>query len=237
VPAAQTPPVASAADVLAVLPAFVRRSDSAPVRDAIAAALAEILLRYQELVQGSANQCDLAYATGLYLESLCEDRGIYKQPNESEDGLRARALTTPDLVTPTAILAAANTILAGYTSVKATYAESILDRWFVQKGGARWHSFVGANPRYLSRLYPDDAAVNGGAVRPGSQVGGARLFSDQVGRHFLLRVPILTSLTAAHAFVARGRDGAFLGTGGPSAAPSERQGARPAWPRSTCCPR
>ena len=36
----------SYADVLAVLPAFVRRSDSAPVRDAIASALVHILRRY-----------------------------------------------------------------------------------------------------------------------------------------------------------------------------------------------
>jgi hypothetical protein len=189
-------------DVLAVLPAFVRRSDSAPVRDALASALVHILRRYRQLSAYAAKQCDITRATGIYLESLCSEHGVYKQPGESDDQLRARALTTPDLVTPAAILAAANTILALYTSARALYAESILDRWFVSDGTASWHSFIGAQPQYFARLYPADAAANGGFVRPSSEIGGAWAFSDQVGRFFVLRVPVLTGLASAHAFVA-----------------------------------
>ncbi|MGH7298102.1 MAG: hypothetical protein ACRELB_24395, partial [Polyangiaceae bacterium] len=100
----------TSADVLAVLPAFVRQSDTAPVRDALAAALACILVRYRELSAYSAQQCDITRATGIYLESLCNEHGVYKQDGENDDALRARALTTPNLVTPQAILAAANAV-------------------------------------------------------------------------------------------------------------------------------
>ncbi len=195
-------PEVTDADVLAVLPAFVRRSDSAPVRDALASALVHILPRYRKLSGYAAQQCDITRATGIYLESLCAERGVFKQTGETDDQLRARALTAPDLVTPAAILAAANTILALYTSGRAQYAESILDRWFVHDGSAGWHSFVGAQPQYLARLYPADAIANGGLVRPSSELGGAWAFSDQVGRFFVLRVPVLTGLAQAHAFVA-----------------------------------
>jgi hypothetical protein len=201
VPAGGDLPVVRDEDVLAVLPAFVRQSDTAPVRDALVAALTEILLRYQELAGYAAAQCDIARATGVYLDGLCEDRGVYRQPGETDEQLRARALTTPELVTPAAILAAANTILAPYTTIEAQLAESILDRWYVQDGSATWHSFVDANPQYLKRLYPEDAARNDGFVRPGSRIGGAWAFSDRIGRYFVLRVPVLTGLGNAHGFV------------------------------------
>jgi hypothetical protein len=193
-------PVVSRDDVLAVLPAFVRKADSAPVRDALFAALHWILLKYQERAGYAATQCDIARATGIYLEGLCEDRGVYRQPGETDHALRARALTTPDLVTPEAILAAANAILGPHTRIKAQLAESLLDRWFVHDGSAKWHSFVGANPQYLVRLYPDDAVANDGFVRPGSRIGGAWAFSDRIGRYFVLRVPVLGG---GHAFVPR----------------------------------
>jgi hypothetical protein len=189
-------------DVLAVLPGFVRQSDAAPVRDALAAALVAIIGRYRQLSAYSSSQCDITRATGIYLESLCREHGVYKQAAETDDQLRARALTAPNLVTPEAILAATNTILAAYTSVQAQYAESALDRWFVQDGSAAWHSFIGAQPQYFSRLYPADAIANGGFLRANSEIGGAWAFADQTGRFFVLRVPVLTGLAQAHNFVA-----------------------------------
>jgi hypothetical protein len=218
----------SSDDVLAVLPAFVRQSDTAPVRDALAAALAHILRRYRSLSAYSAQQCDITRATGIYLESLCNEHGVYKQDGETDDSLRARALTTPSLVTPAAILAAANTILALYTATGAQYAESILDRWYVTDGTTPWHSFVGAQAQYLARLYPADAATNGGFVRPSSELGGAWAFSDQVGRFFILRVPVLTGLTDAHAFLASDlvapADGRSFVADGSNASGSETSG-------------
>lgn len=200
-PAGSDLPVVSPDDVHAVLPAFVRQSDSAPVRDALFAALTAILLRYQELAGAAAAQCDIARATGPYLDGLCEDRGLFRQPGEKDDALRARALTAPDLVTPAAVLAAANAILARHTPIQAQLAESILDRWYLHDGTAEWHSFVGANPQYHARLYPEDAALHEGFVRKNSKVGGAWAFGDRVGRMFVLRVPVLAGLGAAHGFV------------------------------------
>jgi hypothetical protein len=98
-------------------------------------------------------------------------------------------LTTPDLVTPAAILAVANALLTPWTTSVAQYLESALDRLFLSDGTATWHSFVGASPSYPDRLYPDDAAQNDGFVRPQSDPGAAWVFGDEIGRYFLLRIP------------------------------------------------
>jgi hypothetical protein len=197
-------PVTSVEDVRAVLPAFLRPDDPAPVRDAILAALTPILLRYQERSAYAAAQSDILRAVGRGLAEACAERGVFKQAGESDDALRARALTVPGLVTPAAILAAANTILAPYSSVLPQYSEAAQDRWFVGGGAPRaWHSFLfrkattPLSPFYPERLYPEDIAANGGYVRPQSSPGAARVYSDAVGRYFLLRVPDLSPLDAS----------------------------------------
>ncbi len=195
-------PVTSTDDVRAVLPAFLHPDDPAPVRDAIVAALTQILLTYQKRSAYAAAQSDILRAVGRALAEACAERGMLKQTGESDDALRARALTVPSLVTPAAILAAANTILAPYTSVLPQYSEATSDRWFI--GGANaarsWHSFlfkkatIPLSPNYPDRLYPEDAALNNGYVRPQSSPGAARIYSDTVGRYFLLRIPDLSPL-------------------------------------------
>jgi hypothetical protein len=197
-------PVTSVDDVLAVLPAFLLPDDPAPVRDAILAALAQILLTYQTRSAYAAAQSDILRAVGRGLAEACAEHGVYKQTGETDDALRARALTVPSLVTPAAILAAANTVLAPYTSVLPQYSEAAQDRWFVGGGAPRpWRSFLfkkattPLSPFYPDRLYPEDAATNGGYVRPQSSPGAARVYSDAVGRYFLLRVPDLSPLDAS----------------------------------------
>jgi hypothetical protein len=207
-------PVTSDDDVRAVLPSFLRPQDPAPVRDAILAALTQILLTYQARAGYGAAQSDILRAVGRGLRQACAERGVFQQPNESDDALRARALTVPSLVTPAAILAAASTIVAPYSSVLPQYSEAAQDRWFVGGGGARpWRSFLfrhGTTPRspfYPERLYPEDAAANGGYVRPQSSPGAARVYSDAVGRYFLLRAPDLSPLDSSlgpRRFVGRG---------------------------------
>jgi hypothetical protein len=200
VPSAGDLPVESSDEVLALLPAFVRATDSAPVRDGIAAGLAAILKRHQLLAAYSAAQSDLLRATGLYLEGLCDDLGVIRHDGEEQEALRGRALTTPDLVTPEAILAAANALLAPWTRGHAQYIESGLDRLFISDGTADWHSFVGASPSYPDRLYPDDAVRNGGDVRAQSDPGGAWIFSDNIGRFFVLRVPLVAAVDVPLAY-------------------------------------
>ncbi len=197
-------PVTSTDDVRAVLPAFLLPDDPAPVRDAIIAALTQILLRYQARSAAPPPSRTSCAPLGRGLAEACAERGMYKQTGESDDALRARALTVPSLVTPAAILAAANTVLAPYTSVLPQYSEAAQDRWFVGGGAPRtWRSFLfkkattSLSPFYPERLYPEDAAANGGYVRPQSSPGAARIYSDTVGRYFLLRVPDLSPLDAS----------------------------------------
>jgi hypothetical protein len=200
IPAGGALPVSDSSDVLAVLPVFVRASDSAPVRDAIAAGLAAILKRHQELSAYAAAQSDLLRATGLYLDGACEEHGVFRQPGEEDEALRARALTTPDLVTPEAILATANAILAPWTTKQPQYLESGLDRLFISDGSASWHSFIGASPSYPDRCYPDDHLLNRGGVRPQSDPGAAWVFSDNIGRYFVLRVPVVAFVDVSLAY-------------------------------------
>lgn len=216
-------PVTSEQDVLAALPLFLRPNDSAPVRDALIAALTAMFIGYQDKAAYAAAQADKTRATGTYLRGFAEELKTYAKSGESDDALRQRILATPGLVTPPAILAAANAILAPYTSVHAQFFESYGDGWYVRAASATpaWHSYVwksttSRSPTYPDRLYPDDVGTDG-LVRPDSNPGGARVFKDTVGRLFVLRVPDLSPLDAQIAAVSADQDvssaRAFIGKG------------------------
>lgn len=193
-PAGGDLPVKGEQDVRDALPAFVRDvpSADAPVREALVGGATRMFLEWQSASAYAAAQADPTRATGVYLEGHAEDRGHHKRGVEDDEVLRARMLATPEVVTPEAILAVVNALLAPYTSVQAQYHESILDRWYVQDGTATWHSFIGAGPEYAARHYDE---------RPQSDPGGAWAFDDSQGRYFVLRVPELTSINGAHMFV------------------------------------
>lgn len=205
-------PFSSTDDVLAILPAFLKPTDSAPVRDAIVAAILAMALVYQERSGYAAAQSDVLRAVDTYLAGQGADRGVVQQTGESSTAYRARILSTPNLVTPTAILAAVNSLLAPVTTIKAQYCESVQDRWYVRKNGSSsglstFHSFVykstavrSRSPYYLDRLYEDDAAQNGGVFRAQSNPGGARVWNDTLGRFFLLRIPDITPIDSGGAF-------------------------------------
>jgi len=192
-PAAGDLPVKTTADVLAAYPEEVRRvpSEDAPVRDAIVEAQTTLFLEHQSASAYAAQQADPTRATGEYLEGHADDRTIKRQAAEDDEALRARMFATPDIVTPEAILAIVNTILAPFTAVECQYLESVGDRWFAQDGSATWHSFIGAGPDYPDRYYEQ---------RPQSDPGGAWAFADSHGRYFVLRVPELDSLEGGHFF-------------------------------------
>lgn len=192
-----TPIVSSDADVAAVLPVEYLEQEKAPVRDALIHAHATQQIAYQQKSDYAAQQSDIGRATGRYLAALAKDRGFTKQNNESDDDLRARALAVPDVVTPSAIVAAVNDILASVGAGECQYLESIADRFYVNATGGtgNYAGLVGATPISPDRLYPEDFA-NGyvTAERPNSSPGGAWAFSDEVGRYFVLRVPDLVAL-------------------------------------------
>lgn len=186
-------PVTSVDDVEAELP-----GSPAPVRTALLTALAAGLVLHQDLAAYAAAQGDPTRATGPYLTGLGEDRGIVRQTGQDIETYRARVLSVEDQVTPAAVLAAANRLLAPYTTVLPQYIESVLDRFYVFDGvtDLSMRSYIGASPDYPDRLYPQDAGINGGAFRPQSDPGKAWTFSDMVGRAFVLRVPDISTASA-----------------------------------------
>lgn len=191
--------VVTNAEILELLPPEVRNSASAPVRDALAAALREILKAYQRRARRAAALSDILRSSGAYLSGLARDHEVYQQPGELDSALRARILGTEDLVTPAAVLGAVNAILAPHTDVAAKYFESELDQWFVSDGTASWDSFVydgtaGATPYYQDRLYVDDTDENDGYSRDTVEVLDAWVNADNYGRYFVFRIPPLEAV-------------------------------------------
>ncbi len=203
-------PVETSADVLAVLPAFMRSSDTALTRDAIIALLTAVFKEMQDRGEYAAAQSDLLHARGIYLTGLAEDRDFQRQSGEPDEALRARVLRIPQFVTPSAIMAAVAAIIAPYTAKSAKYFEASLDRWFVSSGDATWHSFSGTKPQYLDRLYEYDVSSNGGVFISNREVNGLWVFDDAIGRYFILRIPPLSGSDDQHSFIG---GPAFIGTG------------------------
>ena len=189
-------PVASTADVKQMLPAFMRLATSAPVRDALLELTATTHETWQSFASYAAQQSSVRTATGIYLQGLGEDRGPRQLANETDDAYRNRVQSKIPLVSPPAIVAAADQVLANYTAKRSRYLESGLDRWFMSDGTAAWHSYVGAvDPDYTDRQY---------AARQQLAPGGAWVFADSNGRFFLLRVPLLSGVDGARAFMLDG---------------------------------
>lgn len=209
-------PVVTTADVLAVLPAFLKPGDPAAVRDGMIAALTAIIVAYQSASGFSSANSDVLRAKGIYLDGLGKDRKVFRAPSELDPSYRARILGIPSMVTPAALVAGVNAILAPFTTVQCQYFESGMDRWYARTKSATtgFHSFVWSRatigsrrcPYYLDRLYQDDAAANGGAFRPNSAPGGARVFSDRIGRFLCFRIPDLSALNLTGVFAFNTQD-------------------------------
>lgn len=194
IPGASDLVVSSTTDTLAATAQQLNTGLPAPVRDALVTGLTALLLRHQELSGYAAAQNDETRATDVYLRGIADDLGVSATATDTDATLRPRIQGTPNQVSPTAILAAANAVLAPLTAMQAQYFESVLDRLYITDGTAPFHSFIGASPQYPDRLYPDDAALNGGAARPLSNPGKAWTYSDTYGHFFCVRVPDLGSL-------------------------------------------
>lgn len=193
-------PVYDSGDVSELVPAPYRKDEGeAPILGALIEALTEIAIAWEDAGSASVAQSSIATASGVFLDGLAEDCELHRAQDEEQEAFRERTLEVPDTIDRRAILEAANAILAPLTTVQAHIFDSILDRWFVTDGTASFHSFIGANPQYFDRLYPQDAATNG-ASRPLSEPGGAYAFADRIGRQFVLRVPNVASVETVHAY-------------------------------------
>ncbi len=211
-------PVATSAEVLAVLPSFLRTSDPAPVRDALIAALTEVFRTYQVKAAYAAAQADPGRATGIYLEGLAEDHNVFRQPAETLAQLRARIFSAPSIVTPAAIIAAVNSIVLPFTTIEPQVFEDIDCNFITDDGGGAngyaYDTFVGSNPRAPSRLYHEDAVENGGYERDQAQPGGFWVFGDTNGRYFVVRLPSLVTADDNFTFVtSAGDDASFISDG------------------------
>lgn len=197
-------PIRDAADVLALWPETVQRSEDAPVRDALAESMADMFGAYQASASYAAAQSDPTRATDQYLEIHATDVGIFPQDGETGDELRDRLFTTPDVVTPSAILAVANAVLARYTTALAQLSESVLDRWFVFDGvpANACHSFVTDGTASVTPVYPRRRYD----FRPQRSPTGALPFANHVGRMFILRVPDIGAATSRSTYVDDGTD-------------------------------
>lgn len=210
--ASPDPCVQSADDVLSVYPRDYRVPTEHPVIDAINAAHAGAHQSYTEASDYAAAQSDILTATGEYLDGILGDHGCIRAPGELDEDYRARGLAWVGVVSPVAVMGIVNAILAPYTTAQAQYCESIADRWYVEDGTAVWGSFVAdcatlVGPSYLDRLYPDDAAANDGVYRPQSDPGEPLIFTDDLGRCFLLRIPALSDANGPTAYATDGTGG------------------------------
>jgi len=182
-------------DVLAAYPRKFR-TEVHPVLDAVVESHHAMHLTYQDASDYASKQSDILRASDEYLDGLAEDRGSVRAINEDDESYRERTIAWKSVVTPASILATVNAILSPFVGPCAQLFETILDAWFVGDESCEWMCPVGPadtlnGPSYPIRLYPDDAAINGGVFRPQSDPGEALVSSDDTKRMFVLRVPEL----------------------------------------------
>lgn len=187
-------PVTDTPDVALQEANFVRAPNTATTRDAVRSAITKMALAYQRCSERAAAQVDTRRATGIYLDGLGSDKKVFRQTDEAQEPYRTRVLVPPGVVDPFDIVTAVNALLAPYTTIQCKYLESILDAFYLTNGAATYDSFFGVTPHYQDRLYPDDAAENNGRSISYRSSGGAWMFSDALGRYFVLRVPDLSPL-------------------------------------------
>ncbi len=197
-------PVSSTTDVSNEWAAELTQPTTAPIRDAIIDGQAEALLAYQRASRYAAAQSDPARATGIYQDEIGSyERGVHRQPGEDDTPYRARYLGFQGVVDPNDIIAAANAVLAPYTTISCRYAESS-DGWFLNDGGNAWSSHVfdsaggslgspNETPQYPDRLYPIATAAGLTSI-PNRRPPGAFVNEDTFGRWFLLRAPDISAV-------------------------------------------
>lgn len=196
-------PVTGGGDVLVEFRRPHRNPASAPVRDAFVEAWAAGFIEYQDIAAYAAAQCDPLRATGEYLKSFADERGVVPGPGESEASVRARLFAAPKIVTRDAIREGVDALIAPFTDETCEISELNLDGWFVHDGTGTWDSFIEAAPNYPSRYYDD---------LPWLRLDGA-VPSWGYDRSFLLRVPALEENDATVSFVLDTDDGIFVGDG------------------------
>jgi hypothetical protein len=188
-------PVTDYRDVLAAFPSAMQASTAAPVRDALAHALAAGFRAYQKGASYAFAQVDPTQATGSYLQGLGADRGVTSSASLTDAQYRASIFAAKAVVTPAAIVAQVNALLASVTTIQCQLCDAQLDQVFLPSVDNAFYCTVltsGSNSTpAIDNSYPDRVYSS----RPNSSPGGFRLFDDNSNvRCFLLRVPNLASV-------------------------------------------
>ena len=204
----------------------IQAPEVAPVRDAIQAGQLALMLAYQSAANYAAAQSDPLRATGEYLDEIGEERSVRRQLGELDPSYSGRVNAIPAVVTPSAIVAAANAVLAPYTAISCTYSERS-DGCFLGQGDTNWsaHLFVTqaarSTPYYPDRLYPGTvefffSTPTGLLPIAARRPQGAQLNADTYGRLFELRAPDISGIDSVVAALFDGTEsdpteGLFLG--------------------------
>jgi hypothetical protein len=206
-------PVAGPDDVLGVFDDDHRAPDTAVVRDGFVLAFTTGFLGYQSAASYAAAQCDPLRATGDYLRSLASEHGIIPNNGETDAGIQNRIFLAPQIVTPLATADQINNLIAPFTTSQCIVLELGCDCWFVSAGDASWDSFVSASDdvthHYQDRLYPDDAAENGGLFFSNAAPHQA-IPSPGIPRSFHVRAPSLAAADQLFAFVSDSDNATFF---------------------------
>ena len=223
--------VASSSDVSAVWSWDLMQAPTAPIRDAIIAGQFATAFALLKASRRAAAQNDPLRATGPALDDIGGERGIYRQIGEPDDppnavlygppavAYRQRVNAEPNVVDPNDVIAAANNVLAPYTSISCRYAEQS-DGFFLDDGSSTVfssHVFqelptplvpnltppndVMTVPNYPDRLY-SSATPAGLLSIPNRRPPGAMLNGDTYARWFLLSLPDISAVDSDVAAVA-----------------------------------
>ncbi len=172
-------PVASIADVQNEFAGEVQDPPVAPVRDALQLGIKGMLQRYQRASRYAAAQSDPARATGVYLDEIGSyERDVHRQAGELDASYRARVNAFEGVADPGDIVAAANAVLAPYSSGIAAGTLSCVyfernDCWFARSGP--FYDIVGASnasPVKITARYPLDPSLKNGATVTVAHVAG-----------------------------------------------------------------
>lgn len=231
----------------------------APIRDAIIAGQFSAMFALVKASRRAAAQNNPLRATGPCLDDIGGERGIYRQVGEPDDppnavlygppavAYRQRINAEPNVVDPNDVIAAANNVLAPYTTISCRYAEQS-DGWFIDDGSSTAYSShvfqelptplvpvlpptsnVQTVPNYPDRLYPS-ATPAGLLSIPNRRPPGAMLNGDSYARWFLLRVPDISQVDTDIAAVFDGtQDAVNVGLFSVGASAAQEGVSPPVW--------
>lgn len=166
-------PVASIADVQNEFAGEIQDPPVAPLRDAIQGGIKATLEAYQNASSNAAAQNDPLRAEDAYLDEIGSyERDIHRQAGEGNGPYGTRVNAFENVVDPDDIIAAANAVLAPYTSVSAVYFEH-LDCWHVGSG-PYWDIVAASNtaPILIQTRCPLDPVFTSGGTAVVANVAG-----------------------------------------------------------------